>query len=186
MTKLSKTLLKASFAGTYAENMLLPIWAGFTEKVGGTLLDAGIGFAIYSMVVGLMTVTLGSRPWFNLHKRAIVFFGFLMAGCGDMSYILVSNKWELFAVQGFIGIATGLLTPAWDGLYSEDDADNKTKLWSFCTGGLSFFVGLSAITGALMATYFGFHSLFVVMGLMNLIAVYFCWRVWREPVCASA
>ena len=36
----------------FAEAMLVPMYAAFTEKIGGSILDAGIAFAVFSMATG--------------------------------------------------------------------------------------------------------------------------------------
>jgi hypothetical protein len=182
MNKLSKTLLMASFTGTFAETMLLPIWATFTERVGGSVLDAGIGYAIFSIVTGLFVMIVGSTAWFNRNTRAMVFGGFLLAGIGDMMYMAVHNKWELFAVQCFIGISVGMLNPAWDSLYCEDEGQSDASRWSFWTGGINFIVGISAIVGSLIVTYLGFYWLFPIMAITDMAAVYYSWKVYNNEV----
>ena len=63
--KLSKMLLLASFTGTFAEGMLLPLWAVFTDRVGGSMLDAGLGYAIFSIATGLAVMLIGRTKLFE-------------------------------------------------------------------------------------------------------------------------
>src|SRR6266581_3462374 len=91
-------LIKASFVGAFAEEMFLPVYAIFTERVGGSVADAGLG---------------------------------------DATLLVVGNRYQLFGVQLIVGVALGMMNPAWDSLYSsggnEDDAAGR---WSFWTGGV--------------------------------------------------
>lgn len=178
MSQLSRHLLKASFIGTFAETMLLPIWATLTQRVGGSVLDAGIGYAIFSIATGIIVLLVGQTEWFAARTRHMVFWGFLLAGIGDMLYLVVRTPHQLFAVQAFVGISVGLMNPAWDALYSDDDDQSTTAgRWSFWTGGSSFVVGTSALAGAAIVTYLGFTWLFPLMAATDAIAVFYAYQV---------
>jgi hypothetical protein len=182
VTKLSKSLLKASFAGTYAETMLTPLYAGLTNQIGGTLLDAGVGYAMLNLTTGIVVILIGRTLWFEVNINWMVFWGFTMAGLCDLLYLLVRDRWQFFAVQIMLGLAVGLLNPAWDALYSDDDDEtqSRAKKWSFWTGGVSFVIGASALTGALVTAWLGFKSLFVLMALCDLVAIYYSWQVAKH------
>jgi hypothetical protein len=178
---LSGLLLKASFFGTFAESALAPIWATLVGKVGGSLLDVGIGYAIFMIVTGALVMTVGQTDWFNDRAKAFIFWGFLIAGVGDVAYLLVGNKWELFLVQCIIGISVGFLNPAWDAVYStEIEEGGESKAWSLWSGGVSFFMGVSGLLGSFIVWKFGFNYLFITMGLFDIFAVLTAWRVWKH------
>lgn len=181
MNKLSKLLLMSSFAGTFAETMLTPLYAALTNKFGGGLLDAGIGYAIFSIITGLFVAIVGRTKWFEKNTSSMVFWGFLVAGICDLAYIGCSNIFEFFVVQVFLGISVGMLNPAWDALYCEDGEDGQHgKRWSFWTGGINFVTGTSAFVGALIATTIGFKWLFLIMALCDGLAIYFAFQVKKE------
>jgi MFS family permease len=179
--KISHLLLKASFIGTFAETMLAPFWAVLTEKVGGSLLDAGFGFAVFCIVNGIIVMTFGQTKFFERNVHKLVFWGLLIAGIGDLSYILVSNKWELWLVQIIIGLSVGILNPAWDAIYAEDDDGNThAQKWSFWSGGVNFATGVAAIVGSVLIKYLGFKWLFVGMFVADLLPMYYALQVWRN------
>jgi hypothetical protein len=182
MNKLAKWLLYASFLGTFAEGMLSPIYAVFTEKIGGSMVDAGMGYAVFSIATGIAVMLIGKTDFFDRHSKWFLFWGFLCAGLCDLLYIGVSNKWEFFAVQVILGVSLGIANPAWDALYCDDEEDGKSSAgkWSFWTGGISFVCGLSALFGSLLVKYFGFNTMFVLMFLFDLISVSYCYRIARR------
>src|SRR5215468_9535800 len=110
-TPQARVLLGISFLTTFAESMLVPMYAGFTEKVGGSILDAGIAFAVFSMATGGAVVLIGTRSWFQHHIKTFLMLGFVLSAACDVSYIFVGNKWELFGAQIVAGLATGLIEP---------------------------------------------------------------------------
>jgi predicted MFS family arabinose efflux permease len=178
LTPQSRFLLKASLAGAFAEAMLLPVFAIFTEQVGGSVLDAGIGFGIFEIVSGLFVILVGSTDWFQRNVRPIVFAGFLLSGLAEFSYILVRSRWQLFAVQAAVGIAIGMMNPAWDSLYAEDAHEgDSARNWSVWSGGVNLSQGIAALLGGLIVTRLGFHSLFVMMAVVNCFSVFFAAKV---------
>jgi hypothetical protein len=90
----ARLLLKISFLVTFAEAMLVPMYAAFTEKIGGSILDAGIAFAVFSMATGGAVALLGTRSWFQHHIKTFLMLGFVTSAACDISYIFVSNKWR--------------------------------------------------------------------------------------------
>ncbi len=176
LSRQSKFLLKASFAGTFAETMLVPFWAFLTNRVGGSILDAGIGFAIFSLITGIAVVTIGQTKWYERNVNWMVFWGFLVGGAGDFIYILVRNKYQLFANQALIGLAVGFLNPAWDTLFTENKDESSSKKWSFWNGGINFITGVSALAGGFVVAKYGFNTLFITMGVIDALAIYYAYR----------
>ncbi|MGD0836732.1 MAG: MFS transporter [Polyangia bacterium] len=166
----SRLLLRISFLVTFAESMLVPIYAAFTEKVGGSILDAGIAFAIFSMATGTMVGLLGTRPLFQRRVREFLALGLWASVCCDVSYVFVQNKWQLFAVQVVAGLATGLIEPAWDSVFSDGIAESSVKHWSIWAGGTHLFAGVAALAGSIIVAHFSFVALFLAMAAIDAMA----------------
>ena len=175
----ARLLLKISFLTTFAESMLVPMYSAFTEKVGGSILDAGIAFAVFSMATGLVITAIGTRPWFQLHVRTCLMIGFLVSALCDASYVFVENKWELFGVQVVAGLATGLIEPAWDSLFTDDIEQSSAKHWSVWAGGSHLVAGAAALVGGLVVAYFSFSALFLAMCLFDTTAFAVAWSARR-------
>jgi hypothetical protein len=182
MSRMDKLLLKASFYATFGETMLLPVWAVLTTRVGGSLVDAGIGYALFSVVTGLVVTLCGRTQWYAQRLNAMVFWGFTINGIADVSYLFVHNKWQFFFVQCIVGLSMGLLNPAWEGLYCDSiDKKQVARKRSFWEGGISFIEGAAAITGTLVLRYFGWNALFISMGVVDLFAIYYSYQAYKEP-----
>ena len=181
MKPLPKLLLKCSFAGTFAETMLVPLYAILAQRFHGDILDAGIGYAIFSITTGIFVAAVGQTKWFERNVKSMVFWGFLVAGVCDLRYLAVQNTVEFFIVQVLLGLAVGMLNPAWDAIYSEhDDSEvSQAKKWSFWTGGISFVTGCSALLGSVIVSTIGFKWLFVIMAACDLLAIWYAWKVWK-------
>jgi MFS family permease len=176
LTAQARLLLGISFLTTFAESMLVPMYAAFTERVGGSILDAGIAFAVFSIATGTVVTLVGTRPWFQQHTRSCLVLGFLVsAGC-DVSYIFVENRWQLFFVQVMAGLSTGLIEPAWDALFTDDIEHSSARHWSIWAGGTHLVGGAAALLGGLIVSYFSFSALFASMAIIDTVAVFVAWR----------
>jgi MFS family permease len=171
-----RLLVSISFLTTFAESMLVPMYAAFTESVGGSILDAGIAFATFSMATGVFITLIGTRAYFQLHVKSFLVLGFLVSACCDISYIFVQNRWQLFAAQVVAGLATGLIEPAWDSLFTDEIEDSSAKHWSIWAGGTHLVAGTAALIGGVIVAYFSFKTLFLTMGMIDLVATVLAWR----------
>jgi len=181
MIKIVKYLLWASFLGTFGESMITPIVSLFNEKVGGNVLDAGIGFALFSIFTGIVVVISGKIKWFSNNTHGIVFWGFLFAAIGDFSFYFVHNVLTLYAVQILNGISVGLLNPAWEALYTKSMKDGEEhELWSLWGGGASISTGIAALAGAVIANIFGFKTMFLCTTAINGAACIFAYWVFKS------
>ena len=176
----ARLLLKISFLVTFAEAMLVPIYAAFTEKIGGSVLDAGIAFAVFSMATGGAVVLLGTRSWFQNHIKSFLMLGFVMSAACDVSYIFVSNKWQLFGAQVVAGLATGLIEPTWDALFTDDIEHSSAKHWSIWAGGTHLVTGAAALLGGLIVAKFSFAALFGTMAAIDALALIVAWTNLRD------
>lgn len=176
LSRRARLLLQISFLTTFAESMLVPMYAAFTEKVGGSILDAGIAFAAFSIATGGVVALLGTRPWFQLHIKSFLVLGFFVSALCDLSYVFVANRWELFGAQVVAGLATGLIEPAWDSLFTDDIEHSSAKHWSIWAGGTHLVAGVAALLGGVMVSCFSFTALFVAMSVIDTLAIVVAWR----------
>ncbi|MGA7742107.1 MAG: MFS transporter [Polyangia bacterium] len=176
LSRQRRLLVTISFLTTFAESMLVPMYAAFTESVGGSILDAGIAFACFSMATGAFVSLIGTRPCFQQHVRTFLVLGFLGSACCDISYIFVQNRWQLFAAQVIAGLATGLIEPAWDSLFTDAIEHSSARHWSIWSGGTHLIAGAAALLGGAIVAYCSFTALFVTMGLVDTAATVLAWR----------
>jgi MFS family permease len=186
LTPRARLLLKISFLVTFAEAMLVPMYAAFAEKVGGSILDAGIAFAVFSMATGGVVALIGTRPWFQHNIKRFLMLGFVTSAACDISYIFVANKWELFLAQVVAGLATGLIEPTWDALFTDDIEHSSAKHWSIWAGGTHLTTGCAALVGGVIVAWQGFTPLFAAMAVIDTIALFVAWRGLRETSHAQA
>ena len=180
MNRVQKYLLIASFSIAFADSMLLPLYSIFVNKIGGSLIDAGTGYALFSILIGVVTIITSKIEWFSRNLKLVMFVGFVIATLGDFCYILVTDYIELFIVQMINGVAVGLLNSAWETLYTGSiNKGSEYKAWTFWGGGENISIGVAALVGSITVTLFGFNTLFISMTVINIITVYCAFIVYR-------
>jgi predicted MFS family arabinose efflux permease len=178
--KLVKYLLLSSFIGTAAEQMIIPLYGIFVNQIGGGILEAGIGMAIFSIITGLIIIGAGKIKWFSDHTYLLVLLGFAISAVGDFAYFFVHNATSLFIVQATNGISVGLLNPAWESLYAQNTEEGEEhESWSNWGGGAEISTGIAALLGAGVAHLFGFRTMFVCTAFINIVAVYYAFMVYK-------
>lgn len=170
MKKGLKILLAADGAMLFAFGLLAPIYAIFVEDIGGDVLDAGIAFAIYSFVLGIALYFICRWENHQKHKDKLVILSYFLYTLGAIGYILVGNKYHLFAVQVVLGFAEAFNSPVFDGLFSKFlDKGKSVYEWGLYASLKNIVGGVSAILGGILALHFGFNGLFFIMFIFALV-----------------
>ena len=171
MTKTVKILLIASSLWYFGEGLFGPLFAVFTEKVGGDLLDITWAWSAYLIVTGLMYFFVGKSLQHSKYQEEVMVFGYALNTVFTFSYLMVNSVMSLFFVQVGLGIAESLSTPIWDSLFANDLEDkNNTALWGLATGHTHFVTGIAVAIGGLITYYISFHMLFIIMGVIQALA----------------
>ena len=180
MNKIVKYLLLASFIGTVAESCLVPMWAILTKHVDGSIMEAGVGYAIFSIITGITVYLLGKWKKYQDNLHIALMFAFLISGIADFSFIFCTNVAQLFCVQSLLGISVAILNTSWDAIYTDniDESKSTAEHWSLWNGGISFFQGAGALIAGMFISYFGWVYLFVFMGAMDAVAIIFAYEVY--------
>ncbi len=169
---------------TFAEGIILPIYAIFVQGIGGSILDAGLALGIFLMGEGIFTYLIHNKKRTHKKKINLMVFGWSVWLFGIFLYLIISNKWTLFLAQLFLALGNASADP----IYDEEFASNTSKKtsereWGLFEGGNSFVSGLSAIVGGIIASLFGFKILIYVMvgtaAISFILILYYLKRIKR-------
>lgn len=179
LDKHGRILLYADNAWYFGEGMLGPLFAVFTERIGGDVLEISWAWALYLLIGGLLIVWIGKVSDHVSKKKLLVTGYFLNAIC-TFGYLLVSSPLHLFMVQAGLGVAVALATPTWNALYtSYENKRLKGTAWGISDGQAKIFTGIAIIIGGLIVAFTSFTTLFVVMGIVQLVAsIYLLKILW--------
>jgi MFS family permease len=176
-----KILLFGANLWYFGEGMLGPLFAIFTEKVGGDILDITWAWATFLIVTGVIYIVVGRVISGKESKAKVMVAGYALNALFTFAYLFVSSPWHLFIVQAGLGVAEALGSPTWDALYAKhSDQENDTFAWGLAGGQAQIITGVAIITGGFIVHYFSFNVLFITMGTIQVIATIIQARILKK------
>ena len=172
--KLSRTvkiLLLGANIWYFGEGMLGPLFAIFSEKVGGDILDITWAWSTYLIITGIFYILIGKLLNKKDYKIKVMVLGYSINALLTFGYLLVDSPFKLFLVQAGLGIAEALGTPAWDALYSKSlENDLDSYAWGLSTGQSQIVTGIAFGIGGVITHFISFNALFITMGIIQILA----------------
>ena len=165
-------LLFANYLNLFAFAFFTPLYAIFVLGLGGNAKTVGLTSGVGAYAAALMILFIGKWENSQKHKERLVVTGFFWLAVGAVAYILVHHIWQLFVVQIFNAIGTGLLVPALRSTYAEwEDKGKETQEWAFWEGGNRIFIATGAIiSGFILSSVGSFKGLFAFMAAIQFVA----------------
>ncbi|MBK8247138.1 MAG: MFS transporter [Gemmatimonadetes bacterium] len=184
-----KLLLVASSLWYFSEGLLGPLFAVFSEQIGGDVLDITAAWATYLIVSGLAYPVVGKLLNRSRWKFRMIAVGYALNTIFTFAYLLVRDTTDLLFVQIGLGIAEAVSTPSWDAYFASQLSErDDTFAWGIASGHTQFVSGVAIAIGGLIANFVSFQALFVLMGCLNLVATVVQVRLswWEERAAAGA
>jgi len=176
-----KVLLNGANIWYFAEGMLGPLFAIFTEKVGGDILDVSWAWATYLILAGLFYIVVGKITDAQNNKEKVMVLGYALNALFTFGYLFVSSPRHLFFVQAGLGLAAALATPTWYALYAKhEDRRHDGFQWGLAGGESQIITGIAIIAGGYIVSYASFTALFVTMGIIQVIATIYQAQILRK------
>lgn len=180
MNKKAKNLLLGGNLWYLAEGMLGPLFAVFTERVGGDILDISIAWAVYLVVSGVLNILVGYIADKSRSAERLMVVGYFLNAAFTFAYLFVDNQPKLLIVQIGLAIASALATPTWDSLYAQhENPKKKGLLWGLARGGANMVTGAAILIGGYIVVHYSFTVLFLAMGTIQTIAAIYQTRILR-------
>lgn len=175
-----RILLVGSALWYLGAGMVGPLFALYTQQVGGDLLEIVWAWAIYLFVLGGLMIVVGRRSDRG-DKARIMLVGYALNAAFTFSYLLVSTPVHLFLVQAGLGLAAALATPTWDALYTEhQDRKKDGEEWGMADGMPHIVTGFAVLMSGLVIELLSFSALFAVMGTISAFAALYQARILWE------
>ena len=170
-SKLNKNLKLLIFVNTvinFTVGMFAPFYAVFVAKIGGGAALAGISWALFSVVSGIL-ILLFSK-WELQVKRQFILLavGYIFRSAVFLSYAFMHSIPQLLITQVLWAIASAVGTPAFDALYTSSTSKETAIVeWADWEGVSAIATGIAALVGGLMIQTVGFKILFIIMAIIS-------------------
>ena len=180
LSKPERILLWGANIWILGEGMLGPLFAVFTESIGGSILDISWAYSLYLVITGIGIVIVGKISD-RVDKTRLMVAGYGLNAVLTFGYLLVSEPLHLFILQGLLGIALALAQPTWYALYDHYSGDGSEDgaVWGLSEGLGFLLAGVSLFIGGFLVDLFSFNILFVTMGLIQILATIYQARILK-------
>ncbi len=183
LNKHIKILLYGGNIWYFGEGMLGPLFAIFTQRVGGDVLDVSWAWATYLIIAGVLYIVTGKLTDAYDNKEKVMVLGYALNAFFTFGYLLVSTPWHLFIVQAGLGIAVAMATPTWNALYAKhEDGEQSGFQWGLAGGEAHIITGVALVVGGYIASYASFTALFLTMGIVQVIATMYLAQILRKKI----
>ena len=178
MNSTEKILFWSSNIWMFGDGLLGPLFTVFTEKIGGSILDVTTAWAIFTIVTGILTDFMGKWGDKIGHEKLLI-AGYALNAVFTFAYILIDSTTMLFIVQAGLGVSLALANPTWAALYDKYSCPSTDgSSWGAAYGHANIATGLAALAGGAVITYFSFQALFIIMGVIQVIATAVSLRIF--------
>ncbi len=177
--KALRILLLTNGTVLFSGAMFGPVYAIFVEKVGGDILDAGIGATVYALVAAIAVLIFGKYSDRIKQNELLVAAGYVLIAIGYFLYLSVDTVAMMLVCQCIIGLGEAVYSPSFDAIYSKHlKQENAGTSWAMWEAMNYFTWAGGAFVGGVVASYFGFKSVFVMMAVL---ALWSAWYIYRLP-----
>lgn len=160
-----------------AFGLIGPIFAVFVTNqiAGATIATAGFAATISLLVRALLQMPVAR--YIDRHKGEKDDFIFMVAGSALISivpfaYFFVTTPLHLYLAQVVLGIGGALANPGWYAIFTRHIDKNKEGTeWTLENVGVGLAAAGTAAIGGLLAQNFGFHNLFLIVGVLSLLGL---------------
>ena len=160
-----------------AFGLIGPIFAIFitNQIVGATVATAGFAATINLLARALLQMPVAR--YIDRRKGEKDDFIFMVAGSTLISivpfaYFFVSTPLHLYLAQVVLGIGGALANPGWYAIFTRHIDKNKEGTeWTLENVGVGLAAAGTAAIGGVLAQHFGFHNLFLVVGILSLLGL---------------
>jgi len=167
MNKIIKILIVADVALAGGLGFVNPIFAIFlTDRIeGGNLETVGYAAAIYWIVESLVVIPLGRYLDKNHGEKDDLLFialGSVLTAFSVLGYVFARFPWQIYLLQAFTAVGLGMNIPGYTAIFTRHiDKGKEAFSWSVRSAVVSAGAGVAGALGGIIATRFGFETLFI-------------------------
>ncbi len=188
LNRVVKILVLSDLTLMFGWGLIVPILAIFIadQIEGGGVKVAGIAIGIYWLLKSILQIPIGSYLDKN-HGEKDDFY-FLVTGTFVMSivpfiFIFATLPWHVYSLQLVHAVGAALALPAWCGIFTRHIGKGKeAQSWALDSSALGIGAGVSGIIGGIIASSFGFNSLFIGVSVLGIVSTLLCLTIKDELI----
>lgn len=167
-----------------------PVFAIFIVQniaVGGAAEAAKVaGFAslVYWTVKSILQIPIGRYLDKNHGEKDDLWFmiiGTFLTGLAPFGFMISFLPWHIYGFQVLHAIGMAMMVPSWSAVFTRHiDKGEEAFEWSVRSTSLGFGVGIAGATGGILAAYFGFNIVFILVGTLTIISAFLLLLIYKD------
>ena len=150
-----------------------PIFAVFVLEniAGATVVTVGVLAAIFWTVKSVLQIPLAryldKTPGEKDDFYALI-SGLFLASISAFLFVLAKDVWQLYLIEILHSAALALYVVSWTPIFSRHlDGDKVSFDWALDSSAVGIAAGLTGFFGGVIAKFFGFEAVFVLVALFS-------------------
>ena len=161
--------------------LFAPFYAVFVQKIGGNIAFAGLSWAIFLIVGGILIFLFSNWGLKIKEQELLIALGYILTGGVFLSYAFMASIAQLIVTQILWGVAAALRSPAFDSVYSNHTTqENSLVEWGQWEGIAAIVTGIAALVGGLFIQAFGYAVIFLIMAATSFFLGIYIIRLPRD------
>ena len=157
-----------------------PLFTVYAVHLGANI---SLAATLYGAYTGLHAIAILIFGHLDLPRRRVqlLMMGYLGQALAALLFILTERPLLLIIPISMSAIAGGMISPSWKALYTRAiEVGKEGKQWSFSDAGSYGVIAAGTAISGFLANYFGYRSIFIPLGILNLIAAILCFKLPNE------
>ncbi|MBN2100397.1 MFS transporter [Candidatus Dojkabacteria bacterium] len=167
---------------TYSDILIITGWGlinpvisvFFTEQIkGADIRTVGVASTIYFVTKSFVQIPLARI--IDIYKGdrddyRVMVVGSILVSMVPFLYTLIDHPTQLFLIQFVYGVGCAMAYPSWLAIFTRNiDKDQEGLEWSVHQTTTDIGSALAASLGSLLIFQFGYETVFILVGILNLL-----------------
>ena len=168
------SLLIIMFLLQIASNCLTPIWAIYTNMIGGDVRSAGISILIFTWGTALFAILspIVTRK-IKISDFSLLILGIFIDFIAIIFYFFVHDIYLFYFLQVLLALGAGIQIPPFYSIYTHHiiNFKNKNFAWGALDAVLYFAIGLGSFISSLLLYHHNIYHVFFFMLILTFLAL---------------
>lgn len=176
-----RILIAVNTGMVFVIGVFAPFYAVFVQHLGGSIAYAGLSWAVFSIVSGVLILLFANWELKVAHQEKLLGLGYFIRGLVFLSYAFMTSLTQLLFTQVLWGIAAALGTPAFDAIYQAHTTKEESIVqWGGWEGVASIATGVAALLGGTLIQAFGYPGVFMGMAAVSIVLSLYVFRLPKD------
>ncbi|OGT36428.1 MAG: hypothetical protein A3F11_06385 [Gammaproteobacteria bacterium RIFCSPHIGHO2_12_FULL_37_14] len=156
-----------------AANCFTPIWAVYTNMLGGDIRNTGIAILIFTWGTAFFAITSAIlNKKLQIPDAYVLILGILFNLFAIVLYFFISSVTSFYGVQLLLAMGAGIQIPPFYLIYERNIiTQSRSIAWGALDASLYFAIGFGSFIAAFLHYHKGIYTVFAFMLTLTILAL---------------